>query len=276
MMSGLPGDVAIGVAVWCLPEQADAAVARAAALGFSRIHADFGTPGAAGCLESAAAIRALARCLRSHGVALDALAVNCLTDLPLEPERQQETLADRIIRSAVAAAAALEAPVVVIPSFERSAIRSDDDLRRHALRVRLACAEAVSADMLVASETSLGVRGLLRLARLVDDRRFRILLDTQNPVLAGQDPVEIIERLPGLLWTAVHVKDGTAGIMGNAPLGTGDCGLGRTLQAAVRAGFARTWILENEWSEGDAAWEEDRRRLQTLLAGASPESRRYA
>ncbi|MGH9349182.1 MAG: sugar phosphate isomerase/epimerase family protein [Vicinamibacterales bacterium] len=259
---------AIGIATWCLDPSAPDALVRAAALGFRSVHVDFGSPAIPGCLDSGAAIDTLRRLARQQGATLLALALNFVNEVPLDADAAAGDGIERGIRAAVTAAGQLDIPVVVVPSFEQAAIRNDDALRQYARRVRCACIEAASSGTtMVASETPLGARDLLRLAALVDHPRFRILLDTQNPAIAGHDAVEIVEQVSDLLWPEVHVKDGAGG-MGNRPLGAGDSGLARTLRAAVRAGFARTWILESEWSSGDAGWLDDRRRLETMLAAA--------
>ena len=260
----------IGIAEWCLDCRGPEAAARAAELGFSILHVDYGKPGEPECLTSAKQRQAVASTAQKVGVHLGALAVNVLNDFPLE-EDESSALAkncNRMIEDAIDAAASLNIPIVLLPSFEKGEVRNESQLRILARRLRSVCEYAETSQILIASENSLGVEDSRRVAEFINHPQLRFFFDTQNPTLFGHDPVEIIFQLRELLCSEVHVKDGN-GAMGNAALGTGTAGVEQTLAALKRAGFVTGWVIENEYDNVVTGCAEDVRRLRMLLARRS-------
>lgn len=251
----------IGIASWCLGVEGPDVFKRAGVLGFATLHLDYGTPGAPQCLDNSDVLETLRTASLVHGVSVGAIAVNVLNDLPLRHggETSVEDLRRATVEGALAAAGRLGADLVVLPSFDVGAVRDHDDLDALARLCRFAL-DAAPPGVQIASENSLGVEESLELSRRVDHPAFRILLDTQNPMIFGHDPLALVDRLGPLICHHVHVKDGGRQVMGNAPLGCGVANVERTISALCRQGTAWTWILENEHDDvqggaaHDLAW----------------------
>jgi len=139
-----------------------------------------------------------------------------------------------------------------------------------AKRIALACEAARQwPHICVATENGLGADGNRHLVGLVDDPLLRILFDTQNPTLWGHDAAYMVRDLRDVLATHVHVKDGSNGIMGNAPIGTGGADVERTLRRLADASFVTGWILENEYHDVQAGLRRDMEILRRLLSASS-------
>lgn len=233
----------LGVTQWSLGLTGTECLSAAAALGFSTLHLDYGPPGTSGCLGRAWVREEFRVSAGRQGLKLAAIVINWLT------ESRSAEAADvaRDIEEAVEAAARLGAELLVLPSFGAAEIRSDHALRAAAARLRFACEVADRMEgPLVATENTLDARGNERLLRLADHARARMLFDTQNPVLWGHDPLELIDALWPLFANHVHVKDGVDGVMGNRAPGDGTGQLRRTLDCLLDRGFAGVLVLESE------------------------------
>lgn len=241
----------VGVAQWVLDRRGEAAVARAAELGFEVVHVDFGLLDDPEGLASGAARRRLARLASDRGVAIGAVALNAVEKYGLTRPADEHgaRLSRDVIRAGVEAAVELGAPMVYLPSFHASEMRSRDDLRTTAAALREACELAEGTSLEVASENTLGADANRALVDAVAHPRLRILLDCFNPSLWGHRAGEIARALRDRLAGQVHVKDGRGGVMGNARLGEGEGRFDETADALVEIGFAGDLILENDYGE---------------------------
>jgi len=259
---------AIGLTEWRLAESGVAALKLAATVGADGVQFDLGGPGRGEWLDSPGRIEALRAESAAGGVKLLAVAANHLNDIGLTSGAAVvRPLLERLLN----AAHALEAPLVFVPSFRRSAIDGPDALARTGKALRWAANEALSRGLLLASENVLDPGEARRLAEEVDSPAFRILLDTFNPVAAGIGTEGLVGAVGEILADQVHLKDGPPDVGVTPLLGTGRGGLDSTLAALRKHRVpVRALVLENDYRDGDLtrlnadlAW--SRRRAQQFI-----------
>ncbi|MFG2781243.1 sugar phosphate isomerase/epimerase family protein [Streptomyces prunicolor] len=249
--TGLP---LTALADWRLPERAGAAVAVAAQHGVQGLQFDLGGPGRGPWLDAPGHLTRLARTARAAGVVPLGVAGNVLNDIGLTaPEGTPAADQVReILLRLLDAAGELGAPLAFVPSFRRSAITGEAELRRTAQVLGAAAELAEARGLLLASENILAPGAALRLAEEVASPAFRLLLDTYNPRAAGVDTAALVAATAPHLADQIHVKDGPAGADGTPLLGDGDGRVGVTLDAvAEHAPEPRALVLENDHRGGD-------------------------
>jgi L-ribulose-5-phosphate 3-epimerase len=269
-----PGTPLVALADWRLPVRGEEAVDLAHRHRVRALQFDLGGPGRGPWLDAPGRLARLARTARYAGVVPLAVTGNVLNDIGLTaPEGSPEAGRARdVLTRLLDAAEELGAPLVLVPSFRRSALDGERAFRRTVSVLRAAAGRAAARGLLLAGENALAPRDALRLVAEVASPAFRLLLDTYNPVAAGVDPVELVAVAGAHLADQVHVKDGPDGPDGTALLGDGDGGPAATLGALVRHDVpVRAYVLENDHRGGDAdRLAEDLRRLRALAERYAP------
>jgi L-ribulose-5-phosphate 3-epimerase len=237
------------VTQWSLDGSGADTLRRAAVLGFTAVHIDSGDLDGDLRLDDDRVREAYRRAAGETGVTIEAIAGGGLNDLGLTspPGSVNAVRCRDSIRIAIDAAVDLGVPMVFLPSFRAGEIREEEDLRRTADVLADACDHAAGRPVTVATENTLGGAANLRLLASANRPGLRILLDTQNPYLWGHAVAAMVDDLWPHLVDQVHVKDGRAGVMGDAALGDGDSGFVATAAALHRRGFAGVAISENDY-----------------------------
>jgi L-ribulose-5-phosphate 3-epimerase len=241
--------IAFGVTAWSLDGRGPETVERAAALGFETIHLDSGELEGDLRLDDDAVRERYLQAGRARGVRIGAIAGGDLNDHGLTSPAGSRN-ADRCwdsIRIAIDAAAAMDVPVVFLPSFRAGEILNAAGLHRTGEVLAAACDYARSQPVTIASENTLSIAGNLRLLQAAARPELRILLDTQNPWLWGQPVAPMVDALWPYLAEQVHVKDGVDGAMGNAVLGEGTSDFAATAATLRRRGFEGALVSENDY-----------------------------
>ena len=174
------------------------------------------------------------------GVELGGFAINKLESVGVS----DQLAASRVIDAAVNIATTLAVPFVYLPSFGAAHIRNERDLRLTAKLITHALNRADS--MTVASENTLASTPQRLLFELVDNRRARLLFDTQNPVMESLDPISLLSNTFHLLGSFVHVKDGYRQ-RGNRALGRGECRISEILCRLGELGYCGRYVVENDY-----------------------------
>ncbi|MCA1195966.1 sugar phosphate isomerase/epimerase [Saccharopolyspora sp. 6V] len=235
----------IGLTGWRVDADGADVLTLAAELGADGVQLDLGGPGRGAPLDEPGRIRRIRETSAATGVRVLGVAVNLMNDIGLTSA--DPGVVRRTVTRALDAARELEAPLVFVPSFRRSAITGPASLSATAEVLRWASAEAAARGLLLANENVLDVPAAERLLDQVGAESFRLLLDTANPHQAGVDVAALVAALGDRFADQIHVKDG------------GDT---ESALAAVRArgGHVRALVLENDHRDGD------RERLRVDLA----------
>lgn len=242
----------LGVAQWCLGKLGLDSVWQAADFGFSAIQIDAGDElGNFPKIDEPSIQRAYVQAAESVGVSITGVAIGDLDIFGMTAPDGSPSARKcwNAIRRAIDGALAMRVPLVYLSSFEDGEIRSQADLERTATVIARACEYAQGEKITIATENTLGAADQRRLVQMVGDKRVRVLIDTLNPILWGFYTPELINDLWDLMCDQVHVKDGTDGQMGNAPLGAGMGHVRESLEVLHAREFRGYLILENEYYE---------------------------
>lgn len=241
--------VTIGVTQWSLDGLGVETLHAAAELGLTAIHIDAGELGGDLLLDKPSLQAAYSNAARETGVSITGIAPGYLNSYGLTNINDPSNVkrCRQLIHIAIDAAAEMNVPLVFIPSFGASEIRTQEDLLCTARVLEEACVYAADRGLSLSTENTLDANGNLRLLDAVGIPNLRVLLDTQNIVVRGIDGTAFAIELWQRLSDQVHIKDGTGGKLGNALLGAGD-GKFMEMAGTLRSlGFDGTLILENDY-----------------------------
>lgn len=189
-----------------------------------------------------------------YGVEFPALACNMTDFFPMTAPRGTpgREMVERAIRLSIKAAAGLNIPVVQIPSFLASAIRSEEDLRQSAECLQYACRLAVERGIIIGTENTLSAEWQMRELELVDCENFKVYFDTQNGHLQEGIclPETVRQLLPYIIQ--VHLKDGI-GSEGSTLMGYGENDALKTVENLLAGGYKGWFIFENEYFKAPLA-----------------------
>jgi sugar phosphate isomerase/epimerase len=244
-------DVKIGACDWALP---------GAGLNAARIAADFGLEVLSlkiGLYENDYPIshwrmqKYYLDDQQRYGIDYCAIALNDFDNIPIHAEegspdfQKVMTLFERGVRTA----SALGVPVIQVPCFAASEIKTEVDFERAARGLRYLCDEAGDHGIMVAGENLLSPSEFEKLFHMVGRENFGAYYDSQNyHLFRGYDQLEILDGLYPYMIGQLHVKDGR-GAMSGAPLGAGDSDYHGTMRALMGRGFRGCILLENYYDQ---------------------------
>lgn len=236
----------LGVTQWTLDVKGVATVARAAELGFSALQLDAGNWSGWPEVLDKKVQQAYLETSQESGVELAGIGVNAVNELSLTVDQPEARVA--VIR-AVDTASAMRIPLVYVPAFNASEIKTDEHLKTTASILGEISAYAAERAITLASENTLDAARQLKLLDMANHPNLNLFIDTQNPALWGHDVAALLEPLKPYLCDQIHAKDGRGGVMGNAPLGEGEAQFERTAQEIKRLKLNPLLISENEYGE---------------------------
>jgi sugar phosphate isomerase/epimerase len=165
----------------------------------------------------------------------------------------ERAIAFKTITSAIDAAAAMGIPIVMVQSFNASAIETDQDFERAINVIRRVSAYALEkGEITLGLENLLSVDNLLRLINEVGNPNVKIYFDTQNYYLHEKaDVAAMVEPLISHICE-VHVKDGHESDIepSGALLGEGDSEFFNTIAELRKCGYNGWLISENFYDRG--------------------------
>ncbi len=250
----------VGLTEWRLPVAGVEAVRLTASVGADGLQLDLGGPGRGEWIDAPGRIDALRAEARANGVRLLGLAANHVNDVGLT---SNPWTVQPLLKRLLDAAVALEVPMVLVPSFRRSAINGPADLSCTAAALRIAAAGAQERDLVLANENVLSAERARELADEVGSPAFRLVLDTFNPVAAGLQADALVAALRDLLADQIHLKDGPPDVGASPLLGAGDGRVASTVEALLEHRVpVHAFLLENDYRDGNTA------RLATDLSWA--------
>ena len=188
---------------------------------------------------------------QKYGIEYCAIALNDFDNFPMHA-REDSPDYDKVwivLNKAVRTAVALNIPIIQVPAFAASEIKTEEDLEFSAKALRYLCDEAGEHGIQVASENILSPSEFKKLYEMVDRENFGLYYDSQNYRLQrGYDQVEILEGLYPYMVNQIHVKDGKGALSG-ALLGKGDTNFNGTLEKLAEKGFEGYILLENYYDQ---------------------------
>ncbi|MDD6789724.1 MAG: TIM barrel protein [Lachnospira sp.] len=189
---------------------------------------------------------------QKYGIEYCALALNDFDFIPMharEGSRWYETVWG-MLRRAVPTAKALGIPMLQVPGFAESEMKTEEDMEYTAKAFRFLCDEAGEQGLSVASENDMDKDHFVKLYEMVDRDNFYLYYDSQNYYLNhGYNQVQILEGLYPYMCNQLHVKDGKDGALSGALLGTGDTGFYDTMACLESCGYEGYILLENYYDQ---------------------------
>ncbi|MGJ8640615.1 MAG: sugar phosphate isomerase/epimerase family protein [Opitutaceae bacterium] len=236
----------IGACIWSLPgEGLEAQVKLAAACGLDGVQLDVYSGEGELTLTADSMIELALELRESTGLSYPALGLGVFCERSATDPADHSFLR-QVLDDAIEVAVKLDIPLLQIPSFGASELRTAEHISETARLMRYACERAQVAGIQVGTENVLPADQLTTLIQAVDMPNFKVYFDTANPhAMAQLDAIELLEAsLPYL--AEVHLKDGRDD--GEpALLGEGDTGFSATLEALVKVGYKGWYVLESPY-----------------------------
>jgi sugar phosphate isomerase/epimerase len=180
-----------------------------------------------------------------------AIALNDFDNIPMHARENSLDYgkAWTILEKGLKTAIALHIPLIQVPGFAASEIKTEEDMEYAAKALRYLCDEAGVYGIKVANENLLKPARFKELYEMVGRDNFGVYYDSQNyHVFKGYDQTEILEGLYPYMADQLHVKDGK-GAMSGALLGEGDSNFMGTMQLLSQKKFEGYILLENYYDQ---------------------------
>ena len=237
-----------GICQWSLPLDGPYACTVAQRLGLEGIQLDMGTWERGLPLSRPAVREAWLEMAERTGIAFPSIATTLADyfDLTAPEGSEDRTIVQYAFDKAVEAAVHMGVGTVMTPTFEKSAVRSEEEFRQLVTFLQYACDRCADHGLTMATENPLSAEDTLRLFREVDRANLTLYFDTQNYFLHWDaDSAALIRELHGLFGEQLHVKDGRNKDLSGAILGEGDSGFAASVAALHEVGYDGWIILEN-------------------------------
>ncbi|MGI6168231.1 MAG: sugar phosphate isomerase/epimerase family protein [Christensenellales bacterium] len=150
------------------------------------------------------------------------------------------------LKNAVKAAANMGIPMVFVPGFNESEVKSQEDLEYAASMFQYFCDEAGEKGISVGYENQLSAKEQHTIFELVDRPNFGMFYDSNNFYFQkGWNQAEILDATYDIMLPQLHVKDGKKGSIASAILGSGDTDFYATIDVLKKKEYKGWLILEN-------------------------------
>jgi len=178
-----------------------------------------------------------------YGIEFPSIAVRELDQHSILAEDNQ--VAMDAVNKAIIAASALKIPIVLVPNFGNSEIKTKGDFAKMKIVLKNACDLASEFGIIIATENLLSADEIERLINEVGSPNLKLYFDTQNHFLhRGYDMPEMLDRLIDYVCE-VHVKDGKNKDLSGALLGRGDTGFYKSIEVLKKHNYSGWIISEN-------------------------------
>lgn len=242
--------ISFGICEWVLPFRlrGPSAVRTVFDLGFDGIALELGNAAEQFPLADDYIIQLYQEEQACYNVAFPALACNITDFYPMTAPKGTpgRDMVEYALRLSIKAADKLHIPVVQIPNFMASDIRSEEDLKQASECLQYACDLADDAGIIIGTENSLSAEWQIREIEMVGRGNFQVYFDTQNYHLqtGGYVPYVADQLYPYIIQ--VHLKDGI-GQGGSTLMGYGENDTLRTVDKLIEKGYRGWMIFENEY-----------------------------
>lgn len=189
---------------------------------------------------------------QKYGIEYCAIALNDFDNIPMHARKgtKEYDIVWDLLRRTVPTAKALGVPMIQVPGFVASEIKSEEDMEHSARAFQYLCDTAGEYGISVAGENVMNAEEFHKLYDMVDRKNFYLYFDSQNYFLnRGYRETDILEGLYPLMCNQLHVKDGKDGGLSGALLGTGDAGFHDTMKWLDQHNYTGYILLENYYDQ---------------------------
>jgi len=237
----------IGICQWALPMEGPYGCKLASELGLEGIQLDIGTNQRGFLLSNRFVQEAYLESRKEFGISFPSIAIPELDNFSmLAPEGSRDReIANKAIRKAIETAEAMKISLVMIPSFNKSEIKTEVDFEQAVDCLQNACDYAKNKGIIIGTENLLSVNDYKLLFKKVNRSNLKLYFDTQNYSLnKGYNTAEMLELLIPYICE-VHVKDGKNGALSGALLGKGDANFYNSMKVLGKYNYSDWIMLEN-------------------------------
>lgn len=240
-------DIKIGICQWSLPIEGPYSCKIVSELGIEGIQLDIGRYNRGFQLSKRVVQEAYLELAEEFGITYPSIAITELDNFSMtHPISVKEMeIANTAINKAIEAAEAMKIPIVMIPSFERSNIKTEEDFDNAINVLKRACEYAQDKGIIIATENLLPVDKIFELFEKVNYSNLKLYFDTQNHYLhKGYNIPKMLEELMSLICQ-IHVKDGKNSDLSGALLGEGETGFYKSMEVIKKSNYSGWVISEN-------------------------------
>lgn len=245
------GNIKIGICEWSLPIDGPNCFDMAKEVGLEGVQIDLGRSKRGFPLSKKIVQNLYLTVAKKNHLSIPSIAVRELDDIGmLYPIGSIErSIAEKAIMKAIDAANSMGIEIVMLPNFDKSDIRTKNDITEASILFRNACDLAYSKGIIIAVENLLSADDTILLFKIVNKPNFKLYFDSQNYYLnKGFDTPELLSNLIHLVCQ-VHLKDGKNGCLSGALLGDGDTNFYKTFEILKEYDYSGWVILENYYDQ---------------------------
>lgn len=238
----------IGICLWSLPIDGPYGCKLAANLGFDGVQLEIGSYERDFPLSKSSVQKAYFEIAQKHNISYPSIAIRvtdnyCITE---SSETKEKKIVMKAIKKGIKAAKDMNIPLIMIPTFEKSDIKTDADFQKVIEAFKFACDYGMEYGITVTTENSLSVTKTVELFQKVDKPNFKLYFDTQNYYLnKGFSSPKLIKELFPYFCNQLHVKDGKNNELSGALLGEGDTDFYQSMKELDKQGYSGWFIIEN-------------------------------
>lgn len=186
-----------------------------------------------------------------YGIEYCAIALNDFDNIPMHAREhtREYDIVWNLLGRAVSTARALRVPIIQVPGFGASEIKTEEDLEYSVKAFRYLCDAAGEYDIKVASENLMNGKEFKSMYERINRDNFYLYFDSQNYHLyRNYDEIDILTDLYPYMCDQIHVKDGLGALSG-APLGDGDSEFYATMEWLGTHNYTGYILLENYYDQ---------------------------
>ncbi|MCF7947508.1 MAG: sugar phosphate isomerase/epimerase [Spirochaetia bacterium] len=253
------GNNKIGICAWSLPIEGPYACKLASEIGLDGIQLDIGPYERGFPLSRDFVQQAYVEAAAEYGISYPSMAarVSDYYSMVSEPGEAEHEIVKQGIEKAIEACGKMNIPVLLIPNFEKSAIKSYRDFDIAVDVMKWACELGARNGVTIAAENTLSIEETVKLLSSVDKRNFKLYFDFQNYYLhKNYYSPDILEALmPHVV--ELHVKDGKNRDLSGALLGKGDVNFSESMDVLRKSNYSGWVVTENYYDVAPLCGESD-------------------
>ena len=187
-----------------------------------------------------------------YNITYPSIAVRVTDDYSITDSKESKSrkIIMEAVEKGIDTAKAMNIPVVMIPTFEKSEIRTASDFQKVVEVFKHICDYGLEKGITIAAENVLSVAQTLDLFEKVDKPNLQLYFDTQNYYLnKGYETPKMIKDLIPLFCNQLHVKDGKGKDLSGALLGEGDTDFYESIKELKKHRYSGWYIIENYYNQ---------------------------
>lgn len=183
-----------------------------------------------------------------YGVEFTGIGVNLTDYVPMTTPKgdPQKEIVEYAAKRGIDCAAYLNLPLIHIPGFDVSLMKTDQDMKYTVETFKELCDYAADKGIRVCTENNLDTKRQLQMIEMVDRDNFGVYFDTENYSIAGHYTPDLVEPIFKYI-PEFHVKDGYDSYSTHL-IGQGGAHVFKTLEKFAELGYSGYIVLENYYS----------------------------